>query len=59
MYMFVPAPASIEQQYTDNIKWIREAGKHKMVNNYKLPHNNSNIAHARESNDYGLNTTLL
>jgi len=24
-------PKEIEQQYNDNIKWIREAGKHKMV----------------------------
>merc|ERR1712079_417268 len=24
-------PKEIEQQYSDNIKWIKEAGKHKMV----------------------------
>ena len=24
-------PKEIEQQYTDNIKWISEASKHKMV----------------------------
>lgn len=24
----------IRQQYNDNIRWIREAGKHKMVDNF-------------------------
>ena len=25
------APKSVQQQYEDNAKWIREAGRHKMV----------------------------
>lgn len=41
-------PDRIRQQYDDNIRWIREAGKHKMVRNLR---GNANHTDGKDNSD--------